>query len=647
MMKSLLFTLSLVVTCLLSSVKGNVTVADTFSFRVDAANDAAFSSNPGSDGGLADDFTADAPVTVDTSGFTALGASKLVAVVSVHNSAASVAPVTDINYGGVSLIANEVAGTGPASGAGLSGRQMVFFLDNVSADGDLVINWDPGVGNIDEVSVALFALNGTGAGTAYHTETVGGTGGLSSFSASGGDFIVGVGQRNNGGDVEVTEPAYTGVELRAGNLNAEAAYKIVAADGLTVAPTFSNLVTGGPVRTVAAFAAAVSLQVLVPDVAGLTQAAAESAITAANLAIGADSTAFSPTVPAGRVIEQNPAAGSEVLQGTSVDLVISLGPAPQVSVPDVVGLDQASAEAGIVAASLTVGSVTQQNDPIVPVGEVISQNPVGGSLADLDSGVDLVISLGPQPLVLDVVGLTESGAATLITGLGLELGRVDIDYSDTVAAGDVISQDPTPGVAVDTGSAVSLVVSLGPNPAPGSIVDIFRERLDFAPGDSSNTDFGGAPSLLSVPATGFTAAGSGKLVAILSLHNSAFPTTAPITSLTYGGVSLFENFAAGVSVESGGFTKHHIFFLDNPTTDGDLVVGIQNLTSNIDEVGIQLFALNGLAPGTAYASETQGSANFTTAANASTGDFVVGVAQRNNQPGTIVVTNAPRIPRLT
>jgi hypothetical protein len=63
----------------------------------------------------------------------------------------------------------------------------------------------------------------------------------------------------------------------------------------------------------------------VPNVVGLTQAAASSAITAARLTLGAVSTASSPTVPAGDVISQNPAAGANAALGSAVALSVSTG----------------------------------------------------------------------------------------------------------------------------------------------------------------------------------------------------------------------------------------------------------------------------------------------------------------------------------
>jgi len=67
-------------------------------------------------------------------------------------------------------------------------------------------------------------------------------------------------------------------------------------------------------------------QVSVPNVVGRTQAAARTAITGAGLTVGNVTTQSSPTVPAGQVISQNPAANTSVAPGSSVDLVVSDGP---------------------------------------------------------------------------------------------------------------------------------------------------------------------------------------------------------------------------------------------------------------------------------------------------------------------------------
>ncbi|HAJ91698.1 MAG TPA: hypothetical protein DCO71_03600, partial [Gammaproteobacteria bacterium] len=134
-----------------------------------------------------------------------------------------------------------------------------------------------------------------------------------------------------------------------------------------------------------------------PDVVGDTLAVATGKITAANLVVGNKSNQSDPNVPAGSVISQNPAAGATANEGDAVDLVISTGPATvPTTVPDVVGDTLAVATGKITAANLVVGNKSNQSDPNVPAGSVISQNPAAGATANEGDAVDLVISTGPS-----------------------------------------------------------------------------------------------------------------------------------------------------------------------------------------------------------------------------------------------------------
>ncbi|MBN1930451.1 MAG: PASTA domain-containing protein, partial [Desulfobacterales bacterium] len=94
---------------------------------------------------------------------------------------------------------------------------------------------------------------------------------------------------------------------------------------------------------------------------------------------------------------------------------------------------------------------------------VISQNPLEGTAVILGTAVDLVVSLGPVMVpVPGVVGQPQADAETTITAAGLIVGTVTTANSATVPAGNVISQNPVEGTAVILGTAVDLVVSLGP-----------------------------------------------------------------------------------------------------------------------------------------------------------------------------------------
>lgn len=73
--------------------------------------------------------------------------------------------------------------------------------------------------------------------------------------------------------------------------------------------------------------------------------------------------------------------------------------APQlVLVPSLVGKTQAQSESDILSASLTVGTITTAYSDTTETGNVISQNPVGGSSVVIGSAVDIVISLGMAEL---------------------------------------------------------------------------------------------------------------------------------------------------------------------------------------------------------------------------------------------------------
>ncbi len=70
----------------------------------------------------------------------------------------------------------------------------------------------------------------------------------------------------------------------------------------------------------------------------------------------------------------------------------------EATVPDLVGMPLEEAVSALTAAGLAAGSAAQQFSETVPEGSVISQNPRGGASVPPDSAVDLVLSLGPEPV---------------------------------------------------------------------------------------------------------------------------------------------------------------------------------------------------------------------------------------------------------
>jgi RHS repeat-associated protein len=201
-----------------------------------------------------------------------------------------------------------------------------------------------------------------------------------------------------------------------------------------------------------------------PGFIGQTPALAAAAAAAAGVQLSIVSL-NSPSVPAGVIISQLPAAGTNVALGSAITITVSSGPT-SVAVPNVVGMPQGAATTGIAGVGLAP-SITQINDPVIAAGLVISQAPVAGTQVPPGSGVSLTVSLGSAVTTIpNVVARNLSGAVSSIFGAGLNLGTVTSVYDATIPNGFVISQSPVSGATVGLGSQINLVFSLGPQPTP-------------------------------------------------------------------------------------------------------------------------------------------------------------------------------------
>ncbi len=199
-----------------------------------------------------------------------------------------------------------------------------------------------------------------------------------------------------------------------------------------------------------------------PDVVGQTQDAAAETLAAAGFTAGTVAYQYSLTVPAGTVLSQTPDGGTDVQPGSAIDLVLSRG---GLTVPDVVGKPQVAAVATLRNAMLVAGAVTEQYSATVPSGTVMAQTPAAGTSVLPSTAVNLTVSLGVQPSVMpDVLGQPQAQAESALTAAGLVPGTVMQDHSDSAAAGTVLSQSPSPGAELPSGTVVSIVVSLGPAP---------------------------------------------------------------------------------------------------------------------------------------------------------------------------------------
>jgi beta-lactam-binding protein with PASTA domain/serine/threonine protein kinase len=199
-----------------------------------------------------------------------------------------------------------------------------------------------------------------------------------------------------------------------------------------------------------------------PGVLGMSRAAAAQELTDAGLEVTWGDKAYSETVPPGRVVGTDPDAGSKVLDGGTVTVVLSLGK-ERYDVPDLHGMTVDEAQDALTGTNLSFGTSKEVWSDTVDEGDVIRTKPKTGTTLRPDTAVDLVVSKGPRPVkVEDWVGKDSDDALAWFDDKGLDATVSGKEYSDTVDEGDVISMDPPAGTTLHRGDAVSLVVSKGP-----------------------------------------------------------------------------------------------------------------------------------------------------------------------------------------
>jgi beta-lactam-binding protein with PASTA domain/predicted Ser/Thr protein kinase len=163
--------------------------------------------------------------------------------------------------------------------------------------------------------------------------------------------------------------------------------------------------------------------------------------------------------PFDQVLDQDPNAGEEAEEGSTVTLEVSGGPG-EVLVPAVERLTEAQAIRELQKADLKVTSDPEFSDR-VKKGFAIRTVPKEGASVTKGTRVRLLVSQGPEQVTVpDVTGLSRESAESRLRGAHL-VAEVDEQESEDVPEGDVISQSPTAGSKLARNSTVTITVSTG------------------------------------------------------------------------------------------------------------------------------------------------------------------------------------------
>ena len=170
---------------------------------------------------------------------------------------------------------------------------------------------------------------------------------------------------------------------------------------------------------------------------------------------------FSDYVASGSITRSDPEGGEPVHKRAEVQLYVSKG-VDMKNVPDLAGKSQDDAKKALTEAGLSLGAITDAYSEDVPQGQVISQSVASGTSVPHDTAVDVVLSKGREPLTVPSLGgMTADAAKTAIEALGLVATPTEA-FSDTVAEGQIISQQTNEGTILHRGDTVAYTVSKGP-----------------------------------------------------------------------------------------------------------------------------------------------------------------------------------------
>ena len=201
---------------------------------------------------------------------------------------------------------------------------------------------------------------------------------------------------------------------------------------------------------------------LLPDVIGLSRDDAIATLQSAGLTVS-ESLRDDDSVPAGSVVgwivteQPNLVAGSQVLRGTEVAIVVSGGPVLR-AVPNLIGLSEADADVQLIAVQLN----SQRNDDVfssdIPIGLIATQEPAAGAQLSRDGIVAYALSKGPETVELpNVIGLALADAQKRLNEVGIYVGTTSGRTTSKVRTVQQEGKTLKSGDVVLKGSVVDLV----------------------------------------------------------------------------------------------------------------------------------------------------------------------------------------------
>jgi serine/threonine protein kinase len=205
-------------------------------------------------------------------------------------------------------------------------------------------------------------------------------------------------------------------------------------------------------------------EVVVPNLIGKDLVEARELLKQQNLKIKVINQLYNSDYSINKIISQTPPAGRRKKVETEIEVIVSKGPT-LVKVPDLYGKKKVEADLALEEVGLKLGEVVKTYQADAPDGTVIKQMPEVNTQIEKGASVSVTINTQETGNMINVpnfIGRPLEEVRAELGTLGLIYNGATNQSSNLYDEGIILDQNPVPYDKVPAGTALSFIVSSGP-----------------------------------------------------------------------------------------------------------------------------------------------------------------------------------------
>lgn len=201
--------------------------------------------------------------------------------------------------------------------------------------------------------------------------------------------------------------------------------------------------------------------ITLPDLKNKSLEAARTELAQKRTSILIQGRQFDTRIEKGRIVSQEPAAGSRLKANRAVRVILSEG-SENLSVPKLEGRSLEWAGQTLKTLGLRKGRVSQIHTPQYAAGRTIAQSPPADQIVAKNTAVDLLVSQGawePRYIMPDLIEKDLAPVLRQLKALEFHVAEIHYSYYPGLGPGVILKQSPVPGFRIQKRNQITLEVS--------------------------------------------------------------------------------------------------------------------------------------------------------------------------------------------